>query len=71
MFTDTASDCIDRNAFTFGLRSAIQRVQHTIKAARPASQGGVISPCLSNIFLHYVLDEWFREQRGLGCILNF
>jgi retron-type reverse transcriptase len=22
-------------------------------------QGGVISPCLSNIFLHYVLDEWF------------
>ncbi len=22
-------------------------------------QGGVISPILSNIFLHYVLDEWF------------
>jgi len=25
-------------------------------------QGGVISPVLSNIFLHYVLDEWFVEQ---------
>jgi group II intron reverse transcriptase/maturase len=25
-------------------------------------QGGVISPCLSNIFLHYVLDEWFETQ---------
>lgn len=24
-------------------------------------QGGVISPLLSNIFLHYVLDEWFAE----------
>jgi RNA-directed DNA polymerase len=24
-------------------------------------QGGVISPVLSNIFLHYVLDEWFVE----------
>lgn len=24
-------------------------------------QGGVISPLLSNIFLHYVLDEWFVE----------
>jgi RNA-directed DNA polymerase len=25
-------------------------------------QGGVISPCLANIFLHYVLDEWFAEE---------
>lgn len=24
-------------------------------------QGGVISPLLSNIYLHYVLDEWFSE----------
>lgn len=25
-------------------------------------QGGIISPILSNIFLHYVLDEWFSEE---------
>jgi group II intron reverse transcriptase/maturase len=25
-------------------------------------QGGLISPLLSNVFLHYVLDEWFSEQ---------
>ena len=25
-------------------------------------QGGVISPCLSNIFLHHVLDEWFELE---------
>ena len=25
-------------------------------------QGGVISPCLSNIFLHHVLDEWFETE---------
>lgn len=25
-------------------------------------QGGIISPILSNIFLHYVLDEWFLEE---------
>ena len=24
-------------------------------------QGGIISPLLSNIYLHYVLDEWFSE----------
>ena len=23
-------------------------------------QGGVISPLLANVFLHYVLDVWFR-----------
>lgn len=27
-----------------------------------APQGGSISPLLSNIYLHYVLDEWFIEQ---------
>ena len=25
-------------------------------------QGGVVSPCLSNIFLHHVLDEWFENE---------
>lgn len=25
-------------------------------------QGGVISPLLSNVFLHYVLDVWFEEE---------
>jgi RNA-directed DNA polymerase len=26
-----------------------------------APQGGVISPLLANIYLHYVLDEWFEK----------
>ena len=25
-------------------------------------QGGVVSPLLANIYLHYVLDEWFEEE---------
>jgi RNA-directed DNA polymerase len=25
-------------------------------------QGGVVSPCISNIFLHHVLDEWFETH---------
>ena len=28
-------------------------------------QGGVISPLLANIFLHYVLDEWFASEVGV------
>jgi group II intron reverse transcriptase/maturase len=27
-------------------------------------QGGVISPLLANIYLHYVLDLWFKKQIG-------
>lgn len=39
-------------------------------------QGGVISPILSNIFLHYVLDEWFMQVvqprlEGRGFIIRW
>ena len=39
-------------------------------------QGSVISPLLSNIYLHYVLDEWFSEQiqpllKGQSFIVRF
>src|SRR6476661_2043155 len=39
-------------------------------------QGGVISPCLSNVFLHHVLDEWFEtvvkpRLRGECTLVRF
>jgi RNA-directed DNA polymerase len=39
-------------------------------------QGGTISPLLSNVYLHYVLDEWFNDQikpllKGDGMLLRF
>ena len=34
-------------------------LRHTTEGS---PQGGVISPCLSNIFLHHVLDEWFEHD---------
>ena len=39
-------------------------------------QGGVISPLLSNVFLHNVLDEWFAEQvqprlRGISTLVRY
>ena len=41
-----------------------------------APQGGVISPILSNIFLHYVLDEWYEKEvrprlKGRSFLIRF
>jgi hypothetical protein len=45
-------------------------------AAEGSPQGGVISPSLSNIFLHHVLDEWFDVEvrprlRGRCTLVRF
>jgi len=39
-------------------------------------QGGVISPMLSNIYLHHVLDDWFVREvqprlRGRAFLIRF
>jgi group II intron reverse transcriptase/maturase len=39
-------------------------------------QGGVISPVLSNLFLHYVLDDWFEREvkprlRGRAYLIRY
>lgn len=39
-------------------------------------QGGVISPILSNVYLHYVLDEWFEQDvkprlRGRAFLIRY
>jgi RNA-directed DNA polymerase len=43
---------------------------------RGTPQGGTISPCLANVFLHHVLDEWFvrdvkPRMRGHCFIVRF
>lgn len=30
-------------------------------------QGGIVSPVLANVYLHYVLDEWFEEEYRRSC----
>jgi RNA-directed DNA polymerase len=44
--------------------------------AAGSPQGGVISPVLSNIFLHYVLDDWFEREvkprlRGRAYLIRY
>ena len=43
---------------------------------RGVPQGGVISPLLSNIYLHEVLDVWFEQEvrprlRGMAALIRF
>src|SRR5208282_5025289 len=33
-----------------------------MRTPQPHPARGVISPCLSNVFLHHVLDEWFEIE---------
>jgi len=39
-------------------------------------QGGVVSPVLAHVFLHYVLDIWFEKVvkqhcRGEACLIRY
>jgi len=44
------------------LKAGVLEAEQWTRTEEGTPQGGVISPLLSNIFLHEVLDKWFAEQ---------
>ncbi len=49
------------------LKSGIQEDGKFQSSERGAPQGGVISPLLANIYLHYTLDLWYEKRFSKGC----
>jgi group II intron reverse transcriptase/maturase len=50
------------------LKAGIQEDGIFRASERGVPQGGVISPLLANIYLHYTLDEWITKRFTKSCI---
>lgn len=58
------------------LKSGVMEDGKYMKTEQGTPQGGVISPVLANIYLHYVLDLWFKkvlrkQLRGYAEIVRY
>ena len=58
------------------LKSGIMEDGKYTKMEKGTPQGGVISPMLANIYLHYVLDLWFEKVvkkscKGFVCMIRY
>lgn len=58
------------------LKAGVMEDEQVWYPSEGSPQGGVISPLLANIFLHYVLDEWFEtvvkpRLQGEAILIRF
>jgi len=56
------TDGVIRRMINKWLKAGVLEEGHLHFATEGTPQGGVISPMLSNIFLHHVLDQWFEDE---------
>lgn len=49
------------------LKSGIMENMQHYESDKGTPQGGLISPILANIYLHYVLDLWFEQYVKIKC----
>ena len=55
-------DGVLRRAIDKWLKAGVLDGDRLVRSSTGSPQGGVISPLLANVYLHYVLDEWFENE---------
>jgi len=55
-------DGVIRRMIDKWLKAGVMESGNISYPSEGTQQGSIVSPILSNIYLHYVLDEWFSEQ---------
>lgn len=70
------TDGVIRRMIDKWLKAGVREDGHLRFADEGTPQGGVISPMLSNIFLHHVLDVWFEDEvrprlKGKATLVRF
>ena len=62
MLNQRIGDGVIRRLVSKWLHAGVWEMGGVSYPGKGTPQGGVISPLLSNIYLHEVLDKWFEEQ---------
>src|SRR4051794_7991262 len=73
---ERVTDGVIRRMTDKWLKAGVLEHGHLHRETEGPPQGGVISPILSNIFLHHVLDEWFEREvrscpKGQSTLVRF
>ena len=58
------------------LNAGVMEEGKLIETDKGTPQGGILSPLLANIYLHYILDLWFERQvkrqlKGFACLIRY
>jgi group II intron reverse transcriptase/maturase len=56
------TDGVIRRMIDKWLKAGVLEAGQLQRSTEGTPQGGVVSPVLSNVYLHHVLDEWFEDQ---------